>query len=114
VNPDASRSFAERGSDDYARHGSSDRAGSFGNAGWLHVALAAGRPARSCQRSKSGLGRTTYRPAPECGTDHTGKIAQPCYPARPDMDEVHDGWNTAPACVHQHDVGHGADLRLGS
>jgi hypothetical protein len=114
VNPDASRSFVARDSDDYVPHGPGDRAGSFDSAGWLRAALAAARPVHSRRHSTSGPGHSSYRPALERGNDHTGKTTQAFDPARPNMDEACDGWNTAPAFVHQHGVGHGADLRLGS
>jgi len=114
VNPGASRSFVACDSDDYVPHGPGDRADSFDNAGSLHVALAAARPVHSRRHSTCGPGHGSYRPALEYGNDHTGKIARAADPARPDMDEACDGWNSVPACVHQHGVGHGADLRLGS
>jgi hypothetical protein len=114
VNPGASRSFVASDSDDDVPHGPGDRADSFDNAGSLHVALAAARPVHNRRHSTSGLGHSSYRPALEYGNDHTGKIAQAVDPAWPDMDEACDGWNSAPACVHQHGVGQGPDLRLGS
>jgi hypothetical protein len=95
ANLDAPRSFAGRDSDDYARHGPSD-AGSFGSAGLLLVVLAAGHLARSCHLTSVTAATDQHLSAAQTAQE---KIARACYPARPDMDEVHDGWHSirAPA-----------------
>lgn len=100
-NPDASRSFAGPASDRSAPHGSPDRGGSPGSAGWQRAGPDGGPPAHSRRHSKSGRGRSTGRRAPGLGSERTGTDGQgsPRARLRPGMDDVRNGWNTAPACV---------------
>jgi hypothetical protein len=100
-NPDASRSFAGRASDRYAPHGSCDRGGSPGSAGWRRAGPDGGPPVHSRRHSKSGRGRSSCRRTPGPGSERTGTDGQglPQAQLRPGMDDVRNGWNTAPACV---------------
>jgi hypothetical protein len=65
------------------------------------LGLMSGPPVHSRRHSKSGRGRSSCRRAPGPGSGRTGTDGQefPQAQLRPGMDDVRNGWNTAPACV---------------
>jgi hypothetical protein len=107
-NPDASLSFAARGSGERARHACGDHDGLIGSAVRPPVVLCVGRPRSILACSRYCRGRNRSRSRPGCGSLRRGRgarVHQPVGRPHTDMDEPPRRWDTRPACVPRHGCG---------
>jgi hypothetical protein len=102
VNPDASLSFAVRGTHAHVQHVCGDLDDLIGSVGPRRAAHCVETSERILARSRCCHGRSRGRSAPGRGSGRTEKIAQlhqPVGPRHTDVDETRHGWDTAPAYV---------------
>jgi hypothetical protein len=104
-NPDASRCFVGRDSDQPVPHGSPGRGGCSGSAARPRAGRRAAPSVHNLARSKSGRGHSGCRRQPDPGSART-ETAGPSPPpwatahmTTAHMDATGNDWNTAPACV---------------
>ena len=102
MNPDASLSFAVRGTHAHVQHVCGDLDDLIGSVGPRRAAHCVETSERILARSRCCHGRSRGRSAPGRGSGRTEKIAQlhqPVGPRHTDVDETRNGWDTAPAYV---------------
>src|ERR1700730_1812433 len=112
VNPDASLFVAGPDSAVHARHVCGDREGSIGSVARMRAVCCTGSPWRSLAHSRCCRDRSTCRSAPGSGSAHRDTDARLHLPVclrRTDVDESSHRWDTAPAYVPRHVVGHGVE-----
>jgi hypothetical protein len=102
VNPDASLSFAVRGTRAHVQHVCGAPEELIGSVGPLGAVPHVGTYERNLAHNKRCLGRNRSRSGPARGngrTEKTGRSRWPVEPRHTDVDEKGHEWDTAPAYV---------------